>query len=832
MRKFQQKNILGVLKTISDAQTNGLYADCQDGALAIGGFINDIMGEGTQTVALLEEYCDLLYQACNGKTSVKSLHRQIIKIENSVRSELKPTNFEIVFLPYKVSMWDSLESIYLAAMEDPDCKAYVVPIPSYELNPDDTLGQMYYDGDLYPENIPIIHWQDYDIEARQPDVIFIHYAYDDMVSNATVHPAFYSERLRQNCEQLIYVPYFVNNNETHDYNSLLPGVRNAHHVIVQSKAIKKSYIKHYLKFDKENGWKGRYGAAEDKFVALGSPKFDKVLNSKREDFTIPDEWIKLINNPDGTQKKTILYNTHMFTWINNGEKYFKKIRSVFETFKNRDDVVLWWRPHPNTELNFRTQAPQLFDEYKDVVDNYRNEGWGIYDESPDLHRAMAWSDAYYGDESSLAIMYKITGKPVMIQNINYLNNNLQKNQINVAVIDFDFRENILWLLPRNIDELFSMNLDTGETRSMGEIPGNKEYGDPLYTSIVTTENNVFIIPYKENSVLKFNILSNSYDSIFTVNTQKNIGKFMASICYNETLYIFPIYYNSIVKYDLITGIAVENDKLCNELEKYRYDDKAFYFTRGLMDNGDKLFLTTPLVNIIIIYDMQTDNYDIHHIGKSENSYATIVYDGKYFWLFPLNGGAIVKWDGVSNNYEELCDYPDKHTPGDEYVFISAVIYDKFIYAFPQIGNMVLKIDITTNNIEEFINLEERKKHCVYNDDYTFKYTNAKLINNYIFAISLCENALHKIDPNTGEIESVPIVLSDEDYVKFMDKLPAQSIGEPSAQQNLIMESLILSPEYLIERMKSDTITLPYSPQENIDGNCGNRIFEFAKSKII
>lgn len=35
---------------------------------------------------------------------------------------------EMVFLPYKVSMWDSLESVWRAAYEDKDnCLAYVVP---------------------------------------------------------------------------------------------------------------------------------------------------------------------------------------------------------------------------------------------------------------------------------------------------------------------------------------------------------------------------------------------------------------------------------------------------------------------------------------------------------------------------------------------------------------------------------------------------------------------------------------------------------------------------------------------------------------------------------
>ena len=34
---------------------------------------------------------------------------------------------EIVFLPYKASMWDSMESVWKAAAEDDECEVYVVP---------------------------------------------------------------------------------------------------------------------------------------------------------------------------------------------------------------------------------------------------------------------------------------------------------------------------------------------------------------------------------------------------------------------------------------------------------------------------------------------------------------------------------------------------------------------------------------------------------------------------------------------------------------------------------------------------------------------------------
>ena len=55
-----------------------------------------------------------------------------------------------------------------------------------------------------------------------------------------------------------------------------------------------------------------------------------------------------------------------------------------------------------------------------MVEQYRAEGWGIYDDSADLDRAVVLSDAYYGDASSVVQVYQQTGKLVMIQRVEVL----------------------------------------------------------------------------------------------------------------------------------------------------------------------------------------------------------------------------------------------------------------------------------------------------------------------------------------------------------------------------------------------------------------------------
>ena len=94
-----------------------------------------------------------------------------------------------------------------------------------------------------------------------------------------------------------------------------------------------------------------------------------------------------------------------------------KIKSVFRLFEERkDEVLLLWRPHPLIPNTIKSMRPQLWEMYKIIVDEYRQAGWGIYDDTADMDRAVLLSDAYYGDQSSVIYVYKKTGKPVMIQN--------------------------------------------------------------------------------------------------------------------------------------------------------------------------------------------------------------------------------------------------------------------------------------------------------------------------------------------------------------------------------------------------------------------------------
>lgn len=94
------------------------------------------------------------------------------------------------------------------------------------------------------------------------------------------------------------------------------------------------------------------------------------------------------------------------------------MEDVFHIFyENRNDLALLWRPHPLLESTLISMRPQLLEEYKRIRDKYIKDGWGIYDDTADLDRAIVLCDGYYGDGSSLVELCRKMNKPIMIQNV-------------------------------------------------------------------------------------------------------------------------------------------------------------------------------------------------------------------------------------------------------------------------------------------------------------------------------------------------------------------------------------------------------------------------------
>lgn len=231
-----------------------LLSDCQETAVTMGNELEMIYGEGTDLVHKLEEYHESLYQMTlvlkhPGKRYelLKKLTGQIRQARRLLDSQI-PDRLETVFLPYKASMWNFMEPFWEASKNDEDCDTYVVPIPYYERGSEGTFTSFHYEGDQMPSHIPVTHYENYDLQKRWPDTVFIQDPYDQTNPDISVDPRFYSQEVKKVTDTLVYISYLNNENlPEEDWDKTVkfctaPGVVNADMVIVLSESIKKMYL--------------------------------------------------------------------------------------------------------------------------------------------------------------------------------------------------------------------------------------------------------------------------------------------------------------------------------------------------------------------------------------------------------------------------------------------------------------------------------------------------------------------------------------------------------------------------------------------------------------
>lgn len=775
VRKFQQTKILELLKTLSEAKDElknhtswevlqSLLADMQNFALQIGQYIEAVAGEGTTAVSLLEEFCNTVYEAYQNQNVLsyrKRFNALIVHMENAVRNELAPDKIEVVFFPYQLSMWDSLESVYLAAEADPNCDVYVVPIPWFDKLPSGEFGTMHYDGGQYPANIPITSWQEYDVKARHPDVIYIHNCYDDGNYVTSVHPDFYSKRLRNCTDLLVYIPYFVTLDDIPEHFCTTPACIYAHKTIVQSEKVCQTYIRAFKK-----NFGNQFGNPKDKFVALGSPKFDAVMNAKPEDFVLPAEWRNLIYHADGTKKKIVLYNTSVTPMLQWNELYLKKLHSVLNVFQERDDVVLWWRPHPLSEATLQSMRPHLFSEYQKLLtENGTKQGQNpfILDISSDMIRSLVVSDCYFGDGSSLVPLYQVTGKPIMMQNMEMdcYNESERKEFLDSDVVDFgklvltidELQESYpqyyeYWLSTRSnaegqyvmvydyhygvsatVNAFYTMDYDAGTVQAMQRLPDERKI-PYLYHPPIHIGGKLIFSPRKSRKWAFYDIANETwtYEDVPEAlhPTKQYRGTFGGGFVYQDEIIFLPGESGAFAKYHIHTGkITYYSEWFKNFKSSIKNVDWGWF--SSVLYYNDSILLTSMQTNSIIELDSATMRFvQSYTIGKHSCGFSSSIHipNTDDFYLLPFREPGcnqwqetIMKWNIKSGEYKEIGQLPLQMKEDSTLNACNAFFYWKdSLFITPLQGDSLLRLDTITDEVSQValhpqLSLFERKADC-------------------------------------------------------------------------------------------------------------------------
>ena len=283
-------------------------------------------------------------------------------------------DFRIAFLPYKRSMWNSMESVYTECWVA-GAYARVIPLP-YQRIVNGEVESVDCDRSKF-------FTQALDISALKEgafDFVVIHYPYDDHNKVTRMLPEYHISELKK-YGKVVYIPYACSNQR---FLRVQPGIANVDYVFLTTEAEANMFI---------DEWKAYGVDFSGRVFGYGSPKMDAIANleqSKSEYLTtlVINSIGAYLRNPF---ERIRLYQHHMTNEIGRGR------RVIF-------------RPHPLMRQTIKSMRPDTMAAWEKLLAWCETRDLVEVDESEYLEDALEQADYIIGDPSSVLEMWASTGR--------------------------------------------------------------------------------------------------------------------------------------------------------------------------------------------------------------------------------------------------------------------------------------------------------------------------------------------------------------------------------------------------------------------------------------
>lgn len=284
--------------------------------------------------------------------------------------------------------WTNFESVIQTMMNNPafDCQVVVVPYLNWKAT--DINGDIQR-RILSKQHIEYIGFEDYSLETRRPDAVFLQNPYDEARPET-----FRSQYLHQRGVKIAYIPYALDTgigeeSMVYQYNLLCQNI--ATWIFARSQRHKDEFAV-------------QCQAGNKHVHVTGHPKFDYYdarYNKKNAAF-------------QNQRKKTLLWTTHfvlpgevkMYTTFNLYCRAFMKIMM-------RDDIHLIIRPHPLFTQWIDAASQSARDNYQKLVTLSVTRDNVTWDTSENYQDSFSKSDALIADAGSFLLEYLPSTKPIL-----------------------------------------------------------------------------------------------------------------------------------------------------------------------------------------------------------------------------------------------------------------------------------------------------------------------------------------------------------------------------------------------------------------------------------
>ena len=711
----------------------------------------------------------------------------------------------------------------MAADQDENCDAYVIPIPYYDKNPDGTFKEEHYEADLFPDYVPITNYEEYNFEERRPDAVFIHNPYDQYNFVTSVHPFFYSSNLKQYTDTLVYIPYYATTGGMSEAQSQCVAYYYVDYIVIQTEKYRKYFAE---------------DIPDEKFLPFGSPKFDRVIRLCNNPPRPPETWVTKMEG-----KKVYFYNTSLNGMLANTAAFLKKMEYVFKCFKGRDDACLVWRPHPLMESTFTSMRAEYKPVYDALKKYYIENNVGIYDDTPDIADTIALCDAYIGDAgTSVTSLFGIAGKPLFILDNNIHTEPAENDWRGKIIRGFFPYGNDEWMVTQG-NKLYRAEKMDYHYRYFCDL-SNYATGD-YYLMVVRVGAKDYVCPANAQDILVIGE-KGIEEKIILERYTEQAGAFYGAIAWENYLFLIPNYYPYIVRLDTQSG---EITYLNEHLDVFREVVQGERRVGGYCVQNGYLYLISPTDNKVLRICARTGSSELMAIEATHMSGClTVASDGNDLWIMPYEGTAVVKWNPETGVVREYLDYPVaitcKHpTIGYECTerpFSFPAFMEDKVYLVPYWGDKYLEIDCATDEIREW-QLFSPKEKSEEKSDYFISGFRASFVRPVVrdgqreyLLYSEWQRKLYQVNPHLGDCKEVEVVFNQNELREQEPGFKECSQWFQYGCEENAMNSLkdFLNGTIVGEKFDQARQIQAYGEiARKHDGTSGETIYRFVKEKI-
>jgi len=472
------------------------------------------------------------------------------------------------------------------------------------------------------------------------------------------------------------------------------------------------------------------------------------------DRVFPDNWKEIIQG-----KKVIFYNSGLSSLLHLREKQIEKMKWVFQVFKEHPEAVLWWRPHPLELSTIQSMIPELEEQYRKVCKQYQEENVGILDESADLNRAIAISDAYYGAESSVTELYKAARKPIL-----YEDSRIRQVEDTVFLpVSVLIKEKAIWFIQLNSNKLIKMDGTTYEVEKIVSISQEPSFQNRACNyHIVDIGTSLLLLFGNSSQIYDYNI---EEDIVKVYKPQKEKFMFCSKIVLvqNDKLLLFPYDDTDILEYDYHF----------NTMERKRFTQKNVKIGKCYTEIESKVYMADEEDNSLYWYNLANGESDTIHIGQKDNKYWGVKKAGDYFVLPHIDKKAVTLWNVKTGETCELTGFPEGYVCVVGFAYFDMFEKARDVYILPFYANMILKIDVESKTIRQvFANMFFNADYSATSELYSGQtYIYAGKFQQYIYAYSAYKKCWHIFDLDTMEMqETASFVIKKQEHKKLIENI--------------------------------------------------------------